>query len=814
MSEKTYKYDAFISYSHGGIDQFVAENLHKKMETFKLPKNIKNKTNGRTKISRVFRDQEELPLASNLGDPIRDALESSEWLVVICSPRLRESKWCQTEIETFISMHGIDKVLAVLVEGEPSDSFPEQLLYKTEEVIDENGEKRTIKRAVEPLAADVRGANNKEVLKAMNLEMLRLLAPMFGVSFDDLRQRHRERKMRRNMMIASIIAGVAVAFGAVSSTLAIQINSQKNEIAKQNEVITASNIEIQNQANEIREKNDALAHDQAYLLATESENAYNKGQIELAKDLAVTSLTEMEGIKMPYTAEAQLALTTALNPYATGQEFLPAYTIQTEGTVEEIFATQDGNYIAAIDKCGKLFITDSTTGLIIDVVDTGKAGVYFDGGVAICDDDTILYIDKDHVLRKYTISSKTDEAVSSSLGKAGFVYAHPSLEHIWVTLENKIAAIDKDGVTVYEIATDDDYAMANIMAVSADEKYVSYYTTTIGDESLHIIDVTTGNDTSVTGNYVYDTVIISGSRAYVLANVNDRDYHNYTCYVICMDLKNGEEKWRYAADTVGSSIKIASYEGSDTMLFTGASYIITINQKNGKMIDKFPINSGRVTDCSYQGSSMFSVLKRNGQMENVIPEMRTTSLSQVFNSLTKDIANGKIFKGGMATADYEASYVIVYKLLESDKMTEWDGEYLSPSQEYASLSAGVSLAETSGVHDSHLIKGVLTVPNEEKVFITYQNGLLEVFNKDMTEVEHTVKGISEVSRYLGRDKTDNIYLTDYNICYILNSEYELIGKCKNVVGIAPDGEHLIVSGSNQQYSVPIFSIDELIEMAK
>lgn len=814
MSEQTYKYDAFISYRHGGIDQFVAENLHKKMETFKLPKNIKNKTNGRAKISRVFRDQEELPLASNLGDPIRDALEASEWLVVICSPRLRESKWCQTEIETFISLHGIDKVLAVLVEGEPSESFPEQLLYKTEEVIDENGDKRTIKRAVEPLAADVRGVNNKEVLKAMNLEMLRLLAPMFGVSFDDLRQRHRERKMRRNMMIASIVAGVAVAFGAVSSTLAIQINSQKNEIAKQNEVITASNKEIQAQADEIREKNDALAHNQAFLLATESENAYNKGQVELAKNLAFSALTEIEGVKMPYTAEAQLALTTALNPYATGQEFLPAYTIQTEGLVEELFATQDGNYVVAVDKCGEIYISDSATGSITDIIDTGRAGVYTSGKIAIPDNDTILYIDKDYVLKKYTISSKSDEVLNSSLEKVGFIYASAWLEHTWLTMENKIVAIDDNGTIACEITTDDYFAMADIMAVSVDEKYVAYRKLSGEGFALHIVDVSNGKDVKIEGNYTFEDVGISGDKAYVLADVDDRDYTSFTSYVICMDLKTGEKKWTYTADTFGTSIKLASCEGSDTMLFTSSSYVITLNQKNGKMLGKFPINSGRVADCNYASSPIFSVLKRNGQMETVIPDSNETTVSTNFNGLTKDIANGKFFSGGIATADYNANYVVIYKLLKSDKMEEWDGEYISHSQEYASLSAGISLAEVNGVHDSNLIKGVLTVPVEEKVFITYQNGLLEVFNKDMTEVEQVVKGISDVSRYLGRDKAGNIYLTDFSICYILNSDYELIGKCKNVVGLSPDGEQLIISNRDQLYSVHILSLNELIEMAR
>ena len=134
------KYDAFISYRHSELDKFVAENLHKQLEAFRMPKVIsKKRKNEKNRIQRVFRDKEELPLTSNLEDPIIKAIHNSEWLIVICSPRLRESLWCKKEIETFVGLHGRERVLAVLVEGEPHESFPDELLYRTEEVIEPDG---------------------------------------------------------------------------------------------------------------------------------------------------------------------------------------------------------------------------------------------------------------------------------------------------------------------------------------------------------------------------------------------------------------------------------------------------------------------------------------------------------------------------------------------------------------------------------------------------------------------------------------------------------------------------------------------------
>ena len=101
--DRRYKYDAFISYRHTELDKFVAEKIHKYLESFKLPKNIRNKQGlRRTKIERVFRDKEELTITNNLEDPIVQALRDSEYLIVICSPRTKESVWCCKEIEKFL----------------------------------------------------------------------------------------------------------------------------------------------------------------------------------------------------------------------------------------------------------------------------------------------------------------------------------------------------------------------------------------------------------------------------------------------------------------------------------------------------------------------------------------------------------------------------------------------------------------------------------------------------------------------------------------------------------------------------------------
>ena len=201
--EQQQGYCAFISYRHQSPDQEIAKALHTAIETYGIPVSIKKQT-GKKRMGKVFRDQEELPLSSDLGADIEAALDRSEWFIAICSPRYLESRWCLREMEYFIAHKGRDRVLTVLVEGEPKDSFPDMIRY----AYGPDG----MATEIEPLAADMRAATAAGSLKKLKNEKLRILAPMLGVSYDDLKRRARQRKLRITAIIgaAALVAGTAL----------------------------------------------------------------------------------------------------------------------------------------------------------------------------------------------------------------------------------------------------------------------------------------------------------------------------------------------------------------------------------------------------------------------------------------------------------------------------------------------------------------------------------------------------------------------------------------------------------------------------
>ena len=149
------EYRAFISYRHAEVDSKVAAEVQRSLERFHIPAEVRQST-GVKSLAPIFRDKEELPVTAELSDDIGSALASSSHLIVICSPRLKESTWCQREIATFLQTHPVQNVLTVLAEGEPYDVIPEVLLKRPKTVTLDDGSTQEVLVDAEPLSCERR----------------------------------------------------------------------------------------------------------------------------------------------------------------------------------------------------------------------------------------------------------------------------------------------------------------------------------------------------------------------------------------------------------------------------------------------------------------------------------------------------------------------------------------------------------------------------------------------------------------------------------------------------------------------------------
>ncbi len=436
-----YKYDAFISYRHTKPDKAVAERLHRLLETFKIPKSIV-KSSGKKKINRVFRDQEELPTSSDLAENITRALESSEYLIVICSPRTKQSQWVLKEIDTFKKLHGQDKILALLIEGEPNESFPEQLRIINETQTMEDGSIIESTVEVEPLAADIRAASEKEMFKKLRNESLRLLSPMLNCSYDDLKQRHKERLIKAVLTSSISLSAFFLAFGSFSAYQAYIINQKSQEVSKKSEEINQKNLEITAQIKETQ-------IGQSRYLADISDRYFKDGDRYRAILAAQAALpNDMSNPDRPYVPEAEYAMSQALSVYEADYYFDGDIVLDHDMGVSYFDFSPDGKTLLTACTNGYIYFWNIEDGTPIGKVFTNK-GLPMDGDILFINNSTII-------------------AVAEP--ESGF--------------DNYIICVDIYGNPVWQIA---DYA--SILTHSTDKNILAYYS--IG--KICFVDVVSGD---------------------------------------------------------------------------------------------------------------------------------------------------------------------------------------------------------------------------------------------------------------------------------------------------------------------------------
>lgn len=209
MTENARKYRAFISYSHA--DEQWANRLQRKLESFKLPRHLREPGADDYPLRPVFRDRNELSSASRLSDVIEQALDRSAALIVICSPSAAASKWVNEEVRYFRQHYPERPVLALLVAGRPEDdpresseaAFP--LSVMAENVASpEQG-------LMDPLAADARRQGD-----GFQMALLKLAAGLLGVGFDELWRRQQKATQRRWALLSTTLFALLLVFGVLT----------------------------------------------------------------------------------------------------------------------------------------------------------------------------------------------------------------------------------------------------------------------------------------------------------------------------------------------------------------------------------------------------------------------------------------------------------------------------------------------------------------------------------------------------------------------------------------------------------------------
>ena len=208
---------AFISYNHKDVKW--AKWLQKNLENYKLPTEIHNEFEDSRFIRPVFRDQTDLNTGV-LGNVLRDNLEASKFLIVLCSPNSAKSEWVSKEVQSFIEWGRLDSIIPLIVDGQPNcynpdlECFPRYLKEYT---------------SAHP-EAELLGVSIAEV--GPEKAFIRVVSKMLGVSFDTLWKRHERARRQRIFLITAttLISAFLLYWFAIPVQLTMTLHDQQHQL--------------------------------------------------------------------------------------------------------------------------------------------------------------------------------------------------------------------------------------------------------------------------------------------------------------------------------------------------------------------------------------------------------------------------------------------------------------------------------------------------------------------------------------------------------------------------------------------------------
>ncbi|MBR3245246.1 MAG: TIR domain-containing protein [Parasporobacterium sp.] len=678
-------YIAFISYRHTPLDSEAAERVQKKIENYIVPKELQKQAGGK-KLGLCFRDEDELPASSSLTDSIYYALDHSKYLIVICTPDLPLSKWCEAEIKHFLKTHDRDHILAVLVDGDPAESFSPYMLHD----FDEEG---NITKDWEPLAANINGPGHTIDKKAFKKEIVRIYAALIGCPFDALWQR--ERRARTNRMLSA--AGAAVAVLAIFLGVVLNRNAQ---IAAQNEQIKAANKQITAQNDELTEKNDEIQkqNDQITEQNVQIENQNTRLQRELSSTLVDSGINKLQKNDIHGALEDALSATESDDPtiYDPRAEKLLADSLgayqrdkiqcsvvyQQSTDIVDISISEDENHALLLDSVGVIRCLGLSDYSVLWEIDTGDphSRIYTKNQT-----DQILYKSKTGLY----CHSLTDGALQWS-------YTHSDRSR------NYFQAISADGTW---------FALLDPVKSDASDEvswYLIFFNTQDGSERGRVELSCDGYDLNIFSfNYFYEygfsfspdnSCFLIAIPATPSENPDDWRKHNTVSFVV--DTKSFESKVLFTYDTKMDRFFCMDMTASDDTVFV-AGYSSALSKIRSELIAKDGESysdtaysdygeihiGGVVVPADHFDSSVCEYLV-NGEIVYIFADNQLFIYNRTENTLIKNYAlSGKVInaywldqKKRIAEVVCSDGYFVDYIFGDNNQVVIDGGEYESIGQ--------------------------------------------------------------------------------------------------------------------------------------
>lgn len=600
-------YDAFICYKHGEIDSAAARTLQNELEHFRAPHRISEKRNP---FKRVFLDEGELSSCADFGEQVRVALQNSGWLIVVCSPETPLSPWVKLEIETFLKYHDRSRILAVLTDGDPEKSFPQQLLGENE-----------------VLAADARGNSKNEVVRKLKGDaLLKIVAPMLGITYDSLKQRQKTYRYQRIAAAATFFMVLAVMFSGYAYRQAAIISNQEKKISEEytRNLISQSEYYVKEAAEKMADENIIGAMENLVMALPDEMNdrPVVPGAVYMLNDILNTYKSDYD-VENAVSPVDYLGVTNSLMKEKcyfdpSGKYFFTADndTIWVrrldDFEVVQSFASKEDNARSLTDFFNDFLVKDEQQ--IIYCRGGGEIYCrnYLSGeevwSVTVLDEEEAFSSEVSMILSEdknllFAVVQNTVYIINSNTGK----------------VTDKVAYLVQGDLEIKELSDPSKYQepeLGDEIAVSTDNRYLAFTThqydiieplrerdlhkVYIVDFEKHTVDVMEEGILSVREMIIYgNNLLLQGNTAQAILGDNQKHCYVGETEVFNYNISEGRMNWNVAYESTRGNlnehlnIKESPYDFFDGKVIFAISYdsVIVLSYEDGHLIQNIQYSS-------------------------------------------------------------------------------------------------------------------------------------------------------------------------------------------------------------------------------
>lgn len=628
-------YDAFISYKHAALDSRIAEHVQRNLEFFYIPHKIRKST-GKKRISRIFRDKSELANTSDLSDTIANALEKSDYLIVICSPNTKQSIWVNREIEYFLRNHTKKQILTVIAGGEPVEVIPDELKHDVRKIAGDDGQFYEVDAPTEPLSCDYRMPLNK----AKNEELPRLAATIIGCSYDELVRRQRAYRMKRALAIGSLLIAAAIAFGGY------MFYSKKKVDAALRQALENRSVSLANSADKLLDDKDRIS---ALFLAREA-------------------IPKNGNADYPVTPEAFHALSDAVLAYQglDGLNINHTWNYSFNNQVKDFVLNEDGSRLAVLssDETVSLWNTEDHS-KIIDFKDpehsSRKVSFPVNDALIVCSIKTIRAFDAADGKEIWKIESDTPLTYDDPVpGEEGYIYVSLRKNELWkidiktgeisgkydidITLEEEDKNLSYDELKM----SPDKTKIAFKAYAGIYEYYVVTYDLKSGKKVLRDASELSVDDIEWNGE---DRIITVEHKMSLGAEgstkLNDKTHLSpYSVFVKCYDASTLKEVWSKEQVCVGvyESIGLVMLEAQDMVAAYAGNKCCAYDINSGELVYDWDTNETIIEANDRDGDGIPMMFTKDGAYTNPSVSSGNKALS-LYYCLPRNLRKVAVNKG-------------------------------------------------------------------------------------------------------------------------------------------------------------------------